>query len=237
MTIIGNRQALETLDGGNILVLVTDGIHMIEGVKGAHSYLVTGSHLFLVDTGLPGQEHRICNYLRAIRIDPSALEGIVLTHFDVDHVGSVVAMQKYAKCPIYAHALELPYVLGQEVRPGLKRWLPMVTRLPYGKLISPSALRPLTDGELFDEWEVIHTPGHTPGHITLYRNGIAIVGDLFQGGEIRTAPRYFTWNTDQLKESAQTVIERPLRWILPGHGPATPASSHWLDKLQKSLMK
>lgn len=216
-------------------MLVTDGIHMIEGVKGANIYLVSGSHLFLVDTGLPGQEHRICNYLRSIRIDPSALEGIVLTHFDVDHVGSVVAMQKLAKCPIYAHSLEIPYVLGQKNRPGIKQWLPVATRPVYGKLIFPPDLRPLADGKLFEDWEIIHTPGHTPGHITLYRNGIAIVGDLFQGGEIRLAPSYFTWNKDKLKESAQTVIERPLRWILPGHGPATPASSHWLDKLQKSL--
>jgi len=210
---------------------------MINGVKGAHSYLVTGSRSFLVDTGLPGQEQRICNYLSAIGIQPSALEGIVLTHFDVDHVGSAVAMQKLAKCPIYAHSLEIPYVLGQKKRLGIKRWLPMVIRPVYGKLISPAELRPLVDRELFEDWEIIHTPGHTPGHITLYRNGIAIVGDLFQGGEIRVAPSYFTWNADKLKESAQAVIERPLRWILPGHGPATPAASHWLDKLQKTLRR
>jgi len=216
-------------------MLVTDGIHLIQEVKGAHVYLVTGSRLFLVDTGLPGQENRICNYLSAIGIDPSALEGIVLTHFDVDHVGSVAAMQKITNCSIYAHSLEIPYVLGQKDRPGIKRWLPLLTRLPYGKLVAPAELRPLADGELFEDWEIIHTPGHTPGHIALYRNGIAIVGDLFQGGEICLAPSYFTWNADKLKESAQTVIERPLRWILPGHGPATPASSHWLDKLQKSL--
>ncbi|MDR3601213.1 MAG: MBL fold metallo-hydrolase [Desulfosporosinus sp.] len=216
-------------------MLVTDGVHMIEGVKGAHSYLVTGSHLILVDTGLPGQEHQICNYLSAIGIDPATIEGIVLTHFDVDHVGSVVAMQRFSKCPIYAHALEIPYIQGQKKRLGIKQWLPMVTRPVCGKLIPPTDLRPLVDGELFEEWEIIHTPGHTPGHITLYRNGIAIVGDLFQGGEIRLAPSYLTWNADKLKESAQAVIERPLRWILPGHGPATPAASHWLDKLQKTL--
>ena len=218
-------------------MLVTDGIHMVEGVKGAHVYLVTGSHLFLVDTGLPGQEHRICDYLKFIGIEPSALDGIVLTHYDVDHVGSAVRMQQLAKCPIYTHSLEIPYVLGQKSRLGIKRWLPMVIRPVFGKLISPTDLSNLPNEVLFEDWEVIHTPGHTPGHITLYRNGIAIVGDLLQGGEIRLAPSYFTWNKEKSKESARTLIERPLRWILPGHGPATPASSQWLDKLQKSLMK
>ncbi|TGE31273.1 MBL fold metallo-hydrolase [Desulfosporosinus sp. Sb-LF] len=217
-------------------MLVTDGIHMVEGVKGAHVYLVTGSQLFLIDTGLPGQEHRICDYLRANGIEPCALDGIVITHYDVDHVGSIVAMQQLAKCPIYAHTIEIPYVLGQKKRIGIKRWLPLATR-PYGKLISPTNLRSLVNAELFKDWEIIHTPGHTPGHIVLYRNGVAIVGDLFQGGEIRLAPSYFTWDIDKLKESAQAVIERPLRWILPGHGPATPASSHWLDKLQNSIKK
>lgn len=216
-------------------MLVTDGIHMIQEVKGAHVYLVTGSRLFLVDTGLPGQEHKICKYLRAIGIAPSSLEGIILTHSDVDHVGSAAALQNLAKCPVYGHSIEVPYILGHEKRPGIKRWLPMVTRLAYGKLVPPSDLDSLPEGEQFGDWEIIPTPGHTPGHITLYRNGVAIVGDLFQGGEIRLAPGYFTWNLDELKKSAQTVIERPLRWILPGHGPATPASGHWLDKLQKSL--
>lgn len=214
-------------------MLVTDGIHRVEGIKGANVYLATGSQTVLIDTGLPGQEHRICNYLNSIGIEPTSLVGIVLTHFDVDHVGSAQKMQKIAKCPVYAHPSEIPYILGHENRPGIKHWLPIATRFFYGKLIPPSELYPL--GDELDDWEIIHTPGHTPGHIVLYRNGIAIVGDLFQGGEIRLAPDYFTWNLDKLKASAQTVIERPLRWILPGHGPATPASSHWLDKLQKVL--
>lgn len=214
-------------------MLVADGIHRVEGVKGANVYLVTGPQMVLVDTGLPNQEHCICNYLDFIGIEPTAIVGIILTHFDVDHVGSARKMQQIAKCPIYAHPLEIPYILGQVNRPGIKRWLPLATQLLYGKLISPTEVFPL--GDELDDWEIIHTPGHTPGHIVLYRNGIAIVGDLFQGGEIRLAPSYFTWNTDKLKVSAQTVIERPLRWILPGHGPATPASSHWLDKLQKVL--
>lgn len=223
--------ALFALEGGN-LVLVTDGIHQVEGVQGANVYLVTGTHLFLVDSGLPGQEQKICSYLRLIGVEPTDVHGIVLTHFDVDHVGSVLALQKLTKCPLYAHTLEIPYILGQVARPGVKRWLPLATRYIYGKLNAPSEIHPLENGDIFEDWEIIHTPGHTPGHLILYRNGIAIVGDLFQGGNVRLAPRYFTWDTSVLRKSTQTVIERPLRWILPGHGPATPASSHWLESLK-----
>lgn len=221
--------------GGIILVLVVDGIHLIDGIKGANVYLITGSHLFLVDTGLQGQERKICNYLTDIGINVSSLEGIVLTHHDVDHVGSAVAMQRQAKCSIYAHSLEIPYILGHSKRPGIKQSLPGITKLVFGKLKVPTEVIPLSDGILFDEWEVIHTPGHTPGHISLYRNGIAIVGDLFQGGKIRLAPGFFTWDLTTLKKSARNLTERPLRWILPGHGAATPASGHWLDALRKLI--
>ncbi|MDQ7092708.1 MBL fold metallo-hydrolase [Desulfosporosinus sp. PR] len=216
-------------------MLVTDGIHLIDGVKGAHVYLVTGSHSFLVDSGLPGQEDRILKYINNIGLDPAVLEGIILTHYDVDHVGSAVKLQNLAHCPIYAHRLEIPYIMGQQKRPGIKRWLPLLTRPLYGALIPAKEIKPLEEGKVFEDWEVIPTPGHTPGHIVLYRNGVAIVGDLFQGGEIRLAPNYFSWDLEILRKSAQIVIERPLRWILPGHGPATPASNHWLDKLQKSM--
>ncbi|KLU67722.1 putative metallo-hydrolase YflN [Desulfosporosinus acididurans] len=216
-------------------MLVTDGIHLIDGVKGAHVYVVTGLHTFLVDSGMPGQEDRILKYLNSIGLDPTAAEGIILTHYDIDHVGSAVILQKTMKCPLYAHSLEIPFINGQLKRHGIKRWLPLLTRPIYGKLTIPENICSLKDQKLFGEWEIIPTPGHTPGHIVLYRNGVAIVGDLFQGGELRLAPKFFTWDKEKLIESARTITSRPLRWILPGHGPATPASSHWLDNLQRTL--
>ncbi|AFM41831.1 Zn-dependent hydrolase, glyoxylase [Desulfosporosinus acidiphilus SJ4] len=216
-------------------MLVTDGIHLIDGVKGAHSYLITGSHTFLVDTGMPGQEYKIIKYMNTIGLDPMLIEGIVLTHYDIDHVGSAVKLQNYFTCALYAHLLEIPFIIGQQKRYGIKRWLPTLTRPIFGRLNLPKEITPLKDGKIFGDWEVIPTPGHTPGHIALYRNGIAIVGDLFQGGEIRLAPNYFTWDKKMLKDSARSVTERSLRWILPGHGPATPASSHWLDTLKRTL--
>ena len=216
-------------------MLVTDGIHLIDGVKGAHAYLVTGAHTFLVDSGVPGQDKRILRYLAGIGLEPSALEGIVLTHYDIDHVGSAVKLQEAASCPIYSHFLEIPYILGEKKRPGIKYLLPYLTRPVYGALVNPKAVSPLPEGSFLEEWEVIPTPGHTPGHVVLYRNGIAIVGDLFQGGQIRPAPKHFTWDMEAMKVSARKVLERPLRWILPGHGDPTPASNHWLDQLMRTM--
>ncbi len=215
-------------------MLLIDGIHLLEDVKGAHCYLVTGSNPFLIDTGFPGQEAVIIKYLQKVGVEPQKLQGIVLTHFDLDHVGSVVALQNIAQCPIYAHAIEIPYILGNIPRPGIKYWLPILMRPILGKLVAPEHIEALQESTPFQDWEIIHAPGHTPGHIILYRNGIAIVGDLFQGGQIRLAPRLLTWKKSTLLESVNTLITRPLRWILPGHGPATPASIHWLDQLKNT---
>ncbi|MHB8126198.1 MAG: MBL fold metallo-hydrolase [Desulfitobacteriaceae bacterium] len=212
-------------------MLIIDGIHLLEDVKGAHCYLVTGSNPFIIDTGFPGQEAQIIKYLQKVGVEPQSLQGIILTHFDLDHVGSVVALQKNAQCPIYAHPIEIPYILGNTPRPGMKNWFPILMRPLLGELVAPEHIEALEGNNPFQDWEIIHTPGHTPGHIILYRNGIAIVGDLLQGGQIRLAPTLLTWKKPCLIESVNTLITRPLRWILPGHGPVTPASIHWLDQL------
>lgn len=217
-------------------MLITDGIHLIDGIKGANAFLITGTQSFLVDTGLPKQEIKIKNYLEKVGLAPNDLSGIILTHFDLDHMGSVKEFALSANCPVYAHPAEIPYILKEIPRPGIKNILPMLTLPVFGSLQAPQGLSSLAEGNFFD-WEIIHTPGHTPGHIALYRNGIAIVGDLLQGGKIRLAPPFFTWNKALLKESVGNLLTRPLRWILPGHGPATPASNHWLDQLERELRK
>ncbi|WP_460001354.1 MBL fold metallo-hydrolase [Paradesulfitobacterium aromaticivorans] len=217
-----------------MFLLITDGIHLIDKVKGSHSFLVTDPKPFVVDTGLPGQEQVILNYLKQTGIKPGELNGIILTHFDVDHVGSAVALQQLTGCPLYAHELEIPYISGLSLRPGVKRWLPLLVRPIYGKLANPLKIEPVRDNDTFLDWEIIHTPGHTPGHIVLYRNGVGIVGDLLQGGDIRLAPALFTWNASNLDKSVQKLLGRPLRWILPGHGPATAASGHWLDHFKRT---
>ncbi len=216
-------------------MLITDGIHQIDRVKGAHVYLITGEHPFLVDTGLPGQGRRVLNYLSQVGLNPSDLKAIVLTHYDVDHVGSAVSLQQLTGCNVYAHETEIPYLQQALPRPGIKRWLPMLITPVYGRLELLQNISPLNDGDIFSGWECLHTPGHTPGHLVLYRNGIVLAGDLMQGGTIRLAPSFFTWEASALRSSITNLLQRPVRWILPGHGPATPASAHWLDKLQNEL--
>lgn len=215
-------------------MLITDGIHLIEGVNGANVFLLTGQKTLLVDTGLPKQEKKIIKYLLKIGLELSDLAGIILTHYDLDHVGSLKALAELAKCPVYAHSLEIPYIMNEKPRPGIKRLLPLATLPLYGPLRAPLEIISIEEGPFFD-WEIIHAPGHTPGHIVLYRNGIAVVGDVLQGGKVRLAPSIFTWKDNLLKESVSKLLTRPLRWVLPGHGPATPASNHWLDQLEKEL--
>lgn len=69
---------------------IAPGIHQIEQVRGANSYLALGTEgNAIIDTGMPGNEERIIKYLRNIEVEPKAIQYIILTHSDPDHSGSV----------------------------------------------------------------------------------------------------------------------------------------------------
>jgi glyoxylase-like metal-dependent hydrolase (beta-lactamase superfamily II) len=71
---------------------LTNGIFKADGVRVANVYVVeTEDGLLLVDTGIPGSAKRICRFIEAMARHPSELRDIVLTHFDIDHVGSTAA--------------------------------------------------------------------------------------------------------------------------------------------------
>ena len=216
-------------------MFIVNGVHQIDGIKGAQAYLITGARPFLVDTGLPGQAQAILDYLGRVGISPHDLTAIVITHYDVDHIGSAAALQKLTGCVVYASEVEIPYLQQKVPRPGIKRWLPLLTAPWYGRLQPLYDIVPLVDGDSLEGWECILTPGHTPGHLVLYRDGIVVAGDLLQGGTIRLAPSFLTWDSTLVRRSVRALLKRPWQWILPGHGSVTKASTHWLDNIQKVL--
>ena len=72
---------------------VTDYVYALDSTKGNYSYIIVDEKNILVDTGRPGQGKGILNDLKSINIRPHDIEHILLTHHDLDHVGSAAFLQ------------------------------------------------------------------------------------------------------------------------------------------------
>ena len=230
------------------LVVPMDDI--AEGVRGLRIAFVnvfavthtTGSWT-LIDAGIPSSASAIRSWAeRHFQAPPLA---IVLTHGHFDHVSAAADLAGHWDVPVYAHPLEGPYLSGLKEYPppnvgaggGLMSMLsPMYPRGPIdlGKRLRLFS----SDSELNElpNWEVIHTPGHTPGHVSFFRpaDHTLIVGDAFcttkpesffdaalaQPPELHGPPAYFTADPVQAGQSIARLAALRPRILAPGHGRA-----------------
>ena len=118
----------------------------------------------LIDTGFPGQIEELRVAMDKVGVSFDKLKVMILTHQDIDHIGSLpeILQECGSNIKVYAHDLDKPYIQGD--LPLLKdRHL---ENPPKGKVDDT-----LKDGQELPYYggiRVIHTPGHTPGHISLY---------------------------------------------------------------------
>jgi glyoxylase-like metal-dependent hydrolase (beta-lactamase superfamily II) len=162
----------------------------------------------------PGEEAD--RLLRAVRsLDIQALEAILITHTHFDHIGAVAPVAKATDAPVYCPELET------QVLANIMDYVPWPG---FGPFDSYEADHTVKGGEQLKlaglEFEVIFTPGHSPGHVTyaLPEHGAVFSGDvLFQGSVGRVDLPGGDWPT--LRASIETLLETlPAETtVYPGH--------------------
>jgi glyoxylase-like metal-dependent hydrolase (beta-lactamase superfamily II) len=147
-----------------------------------------GGAWLLVDAGLPGRANQIFAAAEARFGAGSKPEAIVLTHGHFDHSGSASALARKWDVPIYAHRLELPYLTQRSdyppPDPTIGGAIAFLSRfMPSGSYDFGGGVRPLESNTLpgLPGWEWVATPGHSPGHISLFRpaDRVLLAGDAF----------------------------------------------------------
>lgn len=205
---------------------VVRGVHRIERVRGANSYLVLhGSDGAVIDTGMPGNEKKILEYARSFGVEPANLRFIILTHPDIDHSGSVAGLKNLTGAKVAIHELDAPRLAGEKNLKDVKGPLGAVFGV-MGVFMRFTPVRPdiiLRDSDGILDLKVIHTPGHADGSVCLLReNEVIFVGDAMRtdsGGRPHLPSGPMTANMEKAKESLKKISTYQYGALLPGHGP------------------
>ncbi|MBL8094823.1 MAG: MBL fold metallo-hydrolase [Anaerolineales bacterium] len=210
---------------------IVAGVYRVPGVV-ANCYVLTGTDgVDVIDAGLPYSHRQILAFLRRLGREPGAVRQILITHADRDHVGGAAALRAATGARVVAGPLEGAAMSeARETRriglPGPMRGaFEAASTLLFARVTPVAPDTAVNDGdELIGvaRLRVLHTPGHTPGHMSYFAPdlGVLFAGDSLRsfGGRLRASFGANTDNEVQAQESAWRQLTLNPEVILAGHG-------------------
>lgn len=226
---------------------VANGVEMLEldmNVMGRTmtihpTLLYDDAHAVLIDVGMPRELQVLRSAIERAGVAFDRIDGIILTHQDIDHVGGIQDVLEALDKPVdvYAHAEDKPYIEGEKppIKMSRERVSQMLDRVPEDirKHVEAIFLNPPTakvtkvvsDGDVlpfFGGVEVIFTPGHTPGHISLYHRPTKtlITGDAIvsEGGRLLGPNPQATPDMPSALESMKKFTKFDIAKVICYHG-------------------
>jgi glyoxylase-like metal-dependent hydrolase (beta-lactamase superfamily II) len=212
----------------------------------ANAYLVgDAASWFLVDACTPGNESRIQRAAERRFGRGGRPRAILLTHGHFDHAGSAGPLADIWGVHIYAHSLELPYLTGHSRYPPFDLRSPgFFTRIarffPTSTVNLGTRVHTLDPSQVIPglpDWEMIETPGHTPGHVAFFRRSDAV---LLAGDAVTTMNLDSFWGTvARRKQVCRPPVPATSNWknarrsvkLLASLRPSLIAAGHGLPML------
>ncbi len=183
------------------IITLAPGVHRIPtsgDFINSYALVDADGSVTLVDCGLKRAPRTIVSALAAIGKHPSDVQRILLTHAHFDHVGGAAEMVQLSRADgVDVHTDDAGYVeTGQKV-PGDASTTSgrLFARAPWGSFAPAPVAARLVDGQVLDiagGVRIIHTPGHTPGHVSLLHEGS---GTLITGDSIFNMNSRLSWPT------------------------------------------
>ncbi|MEK4439158.1 MBL fold metallo-hydrolase [Paenibacillus sp. FSL K6-2862] len=195
--------------------------------------------MILIDCGYPDFIHLLDKEVSQHNLTLSSITKLIVTHHDMDHIGSLAALKRtYPHIKIVAHELEVPYIEGNKKSLRLEQAESTFSALPeeekpfaeqfidFLQSFEPIAVDQSVSHKEWLPWcggiEVIHTPGHMPGHISLYISAsktlIAADAVVIENSELAIANPQYTLDLEEAVRSIQRVSEYDIEQLICYHG-------------------
>lgn len=166
--------------------------------------------------------------LSAIESVGQPLRRIITTHAHPDHTGAAAELSAKTGAEVFAHASDVPYLEGRTSMADERGFwgcrIILKTAQALGSLHAPpiQKVEAVSDGEMVGSLRVLHTPGHTPGSLSLWceRNKAIFTGDniIYSLRALRFGAPWFTLDHRMQKESVRCYGDFAATMLLPGHG-------------------
>jgi glyoxylase-like metal-dependent hydrolase (beta-lactamase superfamily II) len=211
---------------------IIENVYLVPGVVANPYVIFDEDGLTLIDTGLPHSEKKILSFIHGLGRSWQEVKRIIITHSDLDHIGSLAALQKLTGARTYASCIEADSIAIGHPSRQIKSSGFSLMRLAFSLLRPFMKVKPFQVDEIVSDGQVLpalgglhvlDTSGHSPGHISLFA---PTVGVLFSGDSLVTDENVIhgsrpglTWDEVKAREAESRQMALGARIVCSGHGP------------------